>query len=132
MEGQEQNWKNVLLTLIGVICILGVGFYLGVRVQEIRFQDRIIMLETEVIESGNVQNASSSVDVVTLEVPEVFWPGPGGDTVCPDTHPYKGKFDSNGNPLYAPENSSYSRVRAHVCFATSEFAVQQAGFFVKK
>jgi hypothetical protein len=131
MQDQINRFKELGLTIVGLVLVFCLGGYFGYRVQEINNVDEVTTLQAQVIDAQTTtQVADQPVEV--LEVNEVFWLPPGGQSSCPENHPVKGKFTSTGNVAYSPTNKSYNRVRAHLCLQSIEFATQQAGFFQKQ
>lgn len=129
--------KSFLPVLILIISTFGLGFYLGTKyVAYKKAEDSTDQIIQQALENVNSSSSSSSspvnaINLATTSNPDIFWIKTGTKPECPQTHPVKGKFDSNANVFYLPDNKSYNRVRPDICFASKEFAEIQAGFLVK-
>jgi hypothetical protein len=121
----SKKWLSYLGITLLVVVVFAIGFYYGFRYHE---------ANAETVDFAGVQSAAESiehVEVTAKEVDGVHWIKAGSDPNCPDDHPIKGKFDSNVCFFYTKENQFYNRVKAHVCFATEEFATESVGCLKK-
>jgi hypothetical protein len=132
MEDQTINWKDITLSLGALIIVFVLGGYFGYRIQEVHNFSRVTELQSEVIIAQSGRGVDESIEVVPIEVPGIHWLKPGGESICPETHPIKAKFTSTGNVAYTQDNKSYNRVTAHICLVNATYAVEEAGFFIKQ
>ena len=119
------------ILLLGVI-LFGGGFYFGGKTTSASLNkelksDQTISSFTDSITTEPVVEAISKGQ----EVPGVYWIKVGQAPICPETHPLKGKFDSNVNVYYLPDYPQYDRVKAEICLSDENFASQSAGFIKK-
>lgn len=103
------------------------GFYFGYRVRDNQ------ATSPEVVAAGGIfeTNLESRSSIPILPTEGVSWIKSGQNPVCPSTHPIKGTFQSDGGTFYTKDNKTYDRVKPDICFATLEFARDQAGFVQK-
>lgn len=132
MRETKHSWKDILLTIFGFGIVFIVGGYFGYRVQEVKNLDTVTDLQAQIVTAELKANEKPAPNITSLEVPEIHWADQGGESDCPSTHKYKGKITSTGNVVYSPENKTYRRIRANVCFVSLEYATKEAGFFEKK
>jgi hypothetical protein len=121
----SKKWLNYLGILLLVVLVFGIGFYYGFRYREANSQEA---------DFSDVQGAAESIEHIEVkakEVDGVYWIKAGQDPNCPADHPIKGKFDSGVCFFYNKDNQFYNRVKAHVCFATEEFAEEEVGCIKK-
>lgn len=121
----NKKWLNYLGVTLLAIIVFVTGFYYGFRYHEANTNP------VNLSEVKGVADAITNTEIVTKEIPGVYWIKPGQDPNCPQDYPIKGKFDSNVCFFYTKENQSYSRVKAHVCFASEEFAETSVGCIKK-
>ncbi len=121
----SKKWINYIGIALLVVVVFIIGFYYGFRYHE---------SNNSSVDLTSIQGAAETieqVEVTTKEVEGVRWIKSGEDPTCPADHPIKGKFDSGVCFYYNKDNQFYNRVKAHVCFATEEFAEQSAGCIKK-
>jgi hypothetical protein len=114
--------KDWILTLGLIILgggLFGLGFFLGYK--------------TVKPATGEVKGAQVVVEkkVDAQAVPGVFWIKAGGQPVCPDSHPIKGKFDNYTGYFYATDYKTYDKIKPVLCFASEEYAAKEGGFLKK-
>ncbi len=121
----SNKYLNYLGTFLLVIIVFIIGFYYGFRYHENNFGG------VDLVKLKDTTESLERVEVKTKEVEGIFWIKSGEDPICPNTHPVKIKYDSGVCFFYTKENRSYSRVKAHVCSATEDFAKNQMGCLKK-
>jgi hypothetical protein len=119
------------IVLLGIV-LFGGGFYFGGKTTAATMTKE---LQTNQDISSFAQNVTAEPVVEAtskgLEVSGVSWIRVGQAPVCPETHPIKGKFDTNVNVYYLQDHKSYEKVKAEICFSDEAFASQSAGFIRK-
>ena len=102
-----------------IFFLLGAGFWLGARWNQAK--EPIVIIE----------EADAAVQVEAQEVPGVYWIPIGEAPICPETHPIKGKLGSDAPVFYTKANDWYDRIKPQLCFASEEYARNEAGFLQK-
>ncbi len=129
-----QEWLHTAgLVLVGVVIFVG-GFYFGGKsaqatIEKDREYDSSIASFAREVSLDSEITTPPAVNVLSLE--GVHWIKVGEPPVCPETHPLKGKFDSNVNVYYREDYPQFDNVKPHICLASEQFALEKAGFIRK-
>jgi hypothetical protein len=123
MNFNKNSVSNLLAVgLIALICA-GLGYYFGTKVATRELQEK--QKEQIAIVAQNVEKKSETV--VAKEVTGVQWFKPNEDPKCDDSHPIKGVFRSGDGIYYARDYKKYETTKPDLCFATEEYARDNAG-----
>lgn len=115
----RNNWLLTIGLVVGGLCLFGVGFFVGTKIQQ--SPEQAVLGAQTVVEKK----------IEVLSVPGVYWIKAGEAPVCPESHPIKGKFDSYTGYFYARDHKGYDKIKPLLCFVSEEYATKEAGFLKK-
>jgi hypothetical protein len=128
----KQLKDNLLLILLLVVIFLG-GFFLGTKYQGTANSQKLADNRVQgTLDSVSTLSQQDQLELdINTEVDYIYWIDFTKEADCPLTHPVKGKFNSDANVFYTPDNKFYNRVSPDICFTDEEKALELAKFIKK-